>query len=197
MKIGIFGGTFNPVHLGHINALLKIMDAIKFDKVIVMPDRIPPHKQAQNLASGEDRLNMCRLAFDDIPNVEVSDYELKQEGKSYSVLTLRHLKEIYPDDRLYFIMGSDMLLSFDKWYCYEEILSLSSLVCVSRSDDDTEKLEPYAEKLRKLGGEVIIVPVEPFEVSSTEIREMLKKNSDCTCYLKKNVVQYILSNNLY
>ena len=197
MKIALFGGTFNPVHLGHINALERIMDKIHFDKVIVMPDRIPPHKQADNLASGEDRLEMCRLAFEDIKGVTVSDYELKQTGKSYSVLTLRHLKKLYPDDRLYFIMGSDMLLSFEEWYCYEEILSLCTLVCVARNDKDNDCLENYADKLKCKGGEVIIVPIEPFEISSTEIREKLKKNCDCTCYLKKNVVQYILSNNLY
>ena len=106
MKIGVFGGTFNPVHLGHLNCLKSVAEQADLDKVIVMPDRIPPHKQAEDLASSEDRLNMCRLAFADIPCVEISDWELKQEGKSYSVITLRHLKEIYPHDKLFFIMGS-------------------------------------------------------------------------------------------
>ncbi len=198
MNIGIFGGTFNPIHNGHKNCLLKIMKAIDFQKVIIIPDRIPPHKQAENLASGTDRLNMCKIALADIQNLEFSDWELKNEGKSYSVITLRHFKEIYPNDKLFFFMGSDMLLSFHEWYRYEEILSLAALVCVSRENEITEKcLEVYAEKLKNKGGEVIIVPAKPFEISSSEIRRRLKKNKDCTCYLDKNVVKYIREKNLY
>ena len=81
MKIGVFGGTFNPVHLGHLNCLKSVAEQAGLDKMIVMPDRIPPHKQAEDLASSEDRLNMCRLAFADIPCVEISDWELKTTGK--------------------------------------------------------------------------------------------------------------------
>ena len=180
MKIGVFGGTFNPVHLGHLNCLKSVAEQASLDKMIVMPDRIPPHKQAEDLASSEDRLNMCRLAFADIPCVEISDWELKQEGKSYSVITLRHLKEIYPHDKLFFIMGSDMLLSFEEWYQYKEILSLSALICVARSHEDIDHIEVKAKQLKAEGGEIIIVKTDPFEVSSTEIRQMLKKNVDCS-----------------
>ncbi|MGN1134301.1 MAG: nicotinate (nicotinamide) nucleotide adenylyltransferase [Oscillospiraceae bacterium] len=198
MNIGIFGGTFNPIHNGHKNCLLEIMKAIDFQKVIILPDRIPPHKQAENLASGTDRLNMCRIALQGIDKLEFSDWELDNEGKSYSVITLRHFKEMYPEDKLYFFMGSDMLLSFHEWYRYEEILSLAALVCVSREEDVTRKhLEEYAEKLKNKGGEVIIVPAKPLEISSSEIRSMLKKNEDCTCYLDKNVVKYIREKKLY
>lgn len=197
MNIGIFGGTFNPVHKGHVSALKKILSAVSLDRVLVLPDRIPPHKSAEGLVSGSDRLEMCRIAFSSIENTEISDWELKNEGKSYSVITLRHFHEVFPEDKLYFIMGSDMLASFESWYRYEEILTLCSLICVSRSQEDTDRLEGYADKLRAKGGEVIIVPVEPFEISSSQIRDMLKKNLDCTCYLDENVVQYIMAKNLY
>ena len=197
MNIGIFGGTFNPVHKGHVSALKKILSAVSLDRVLVLPDRIPPHKSAEGLVSGSDRLEMCRIAFSSVENAEVSDWELKNEGKSYSVITLRHFHKVFPDDKLYFIMGSDMLASFENWYRYEEILTLCSLICVSRSQEDTDRLEGYAEKLRAKGGKVMIVPVEPFEISSSQIRDMLKKNLDCTCYLDENVVQYIMANNLY
>lgn len=196
--IGVFGGTFNPVHNGHKSLLVGAMQAVGFDKVIVLPDKIPPHKQAEDLVSGEDRLNMCKLAFGDMNGIEVSDWELRQSGKSYSVITLRHFHEVYPDDKLYFIMGSDMLLSFHKWYCYEEILTLASIVCISRENDTTvQELQSYADGLKQKGAEVIIVSQEPFEISSTQLREKLKKREDCSCYLDKNVVQYIETNKLY
>lgn len=197
-NIGIFGGTFNPVHKGHYNLLKTVMNSVDFDKVIILPDRIPPHKQAVDLASGADRYNMCKLAFDGIPKAEVCDWELRQDGKSYSVITLRHFKNIYPGDKLYFIMGSDMLLSFHKWYCYEEILKLATLVCISREDDCTEnQLEEYAKDLRSKGGEIIVVRSKPFVISSSEIRGKLKNHDDCSCYLDKNVVKYIRENKLY
>jgi len=197
MKIGVFGGTFNPVHNGHIRLLDQVIGFAGLDRAIVLPDRIPPHKSAEDLASGSDRLEMCRMAFSSIKKAEISDWELLGEGKSYSVITLRHFHRIFPDDRLYFIMGSDMLSSFEQWYRYEEILSLAGIICMSRSREDSAAMESYAERLRKIGGEVILVPVEPMEISSSQIRNMLKKNEDCTCYLDKNVVQYIVDNKLY
>lgn len=197
-NVGIFGGTFNPVHKGHYNLLKTVMNSIDFDKVIILPDRIPPHKKSVDLVSGDDRYNMCQLAFSDISNAEVCDWELNQTGKSYSVLTLRYLKSIYPNDKLFFIMGSDMLLCFHKWYCYEEILKLASLVCISREDDCTKQdLEKYAASLRLKGGEILVVKAKPFVISSSEIREMVKNHLDCSCYLDENVVKYIRENKLY
>lgn len=197
-NIGIYGGTFNPVHKGHAKLLKSVMKAVDFEKVIVLPDRIPPHKQADNLASGADRYNMCRLVFKDISRVEVSDWELKQCGKSYSVFTLRHFHDIYPDDKLFFIMGSDMLLSFHEWYCYKEILELASIICISRESKYTSDiLTDYAQKLTENMGEVIILEEKPFEVSSSQIRAKLKNHEDCSCYLNENVVQYIEANKLY
>lgn len=197
-NIAIFGGTFNPVHLGHRKLLESVLKAVDFEKIIVLPDRVPPHKQAVDLVSGMDRLNMCRLAFSDIPKVEISDWELNRQGKSYSVVTLRHFHELYPDNKLFWVMGSDMLLSFHEWFCYEEILSLASIICISRKSDDTGKrLSDYALKLTEKSGEVIILDVEPFEISSSGIRQRLKSGEDCSCYLDKNVVQYISENKLY
>ena len=94
-------------------------------------------------------------------------------------------------------MGSDMLLSFEEWYQYKEILSLSALICIARSHEDIDHIEVKAKQLKADGGEIIIVKTDPFEVSSTEIRQMLKKNVDCSCYLSENVVQYIVDKNLY
>ncbi len=197
-NIGLFGGTFNPIHSGHTRLLKSVMEKMDFEKVIVLPDRIPPHKEAHNLVSGKQRYEMCKLAFEDTPKVEISDWELKRRGKSYSVYTVRHFKKLYPNDKLCFIMGSDMLLIFDKWYKYEEILSMATLVCISRDDEDTaKKLREYAQKLTEKGGEVVILDTPPMELSSSEIREKLQKSEDCSCYLPEKIVQYICENNLY
>lgn len=197
MDIGIYGGTFDPVHMGHVTMLEKVIEKVRLGRVIVLPDRIPPHKQSDGLVSGEHRIKMCGLAFSECPNTEVSDMEIKREGKSYSVITLRQLHEKFPEDRLHFIMGSDMLLSFEKWYMYEEILTLAGLICVSRCKEDSPVLEAQAQKLREKGGEVVIVDTEPFEVSSTEIRRKLRAGEDCSGLVDKKVIAYIRKNHLY
>ena len=200
MRRAIFGGSFDPVHNGHINLVKQICGVVRLDEIIIMPTRISPFKQdAENVpVSGTDRLEMCRLAFEEIPFVTVSDYEISRSDVSYTVNTLRHLKEIYPDDELFFIMGSDMLLSFEKWYRYEEILSMCTIIAASRENGQTdlEILQDQAEKLEKFG-RVLVVPTDVYEVSSTEIREKIKKNSDISCYVPKNVVKYISEHGLY
>lgn len=199
MDIGIYGGTFDPVHRGHVRLLQCAAEACGLDRTIILPDRIPPHKQSKDLVSGEDRLEMCRRAFADTPRTEISDWEIRQEGLSYSVLTLEHFHGLYPEDRLWFIMGSDMLTSFSKWYRYEEILCLAGLVCMSRYDDcgDSEELEAAAEELRAKGGEVRLVRAQAIEVSSSRLRQMLARGEDCTGLLDEGVMDYIKQKGLY
>ncbi|MBR1864009.1 MAG: nicotinate (nicotinamide) nucleotide adenylyltransferase [Ruminococcus sp.] len=197
MRLGIYGGTFDPVHAGHVRMLKAVTDSCGLDRTLVLPDRIPPHKEARYLTPGEDRAQMCRIAFRDCKNTEICDWELRQEGKSYSVLTLRHFHELYPLDRLFFIMGSDMLKSFHHWYRFEEILQLSGLICVSRSREDSRDIVDCANALRELGGEVIIARTEPLELSSTEIRERLTEGRDCKGLLDPEVTEYIKSHGLY
>lgn len=192
----LFGGTFNPVHKGHTQAVEKICESMHFDRIIVMPSKIPPHKIAPDLASEKDRFEMTRLAFENFKNVEISDFELKRTEKSYSYYTVKYLKEKYPEDKLYMAVGSDMLLTFDEWFRFDEILKMTSLVVVSRQDGDFSKLEQKARELRKFG-EINIVKAPVFEISSTEIRTKLKNNQDTSCYLDEKVVKYIMSEKIY
>lgn len=193
MKTGIFGGTFNPVHQGHIYLAKSVFRELELERMLIVPDKIPPHKQAV-LADEKHRLEMLRLAFECYPWAEISDIELKREGKSYSVLTLRELKNIYPDDDFYFVMGSDMLLSFKQWYCYEEILSLCSLAVVSRNQQDTEKISEYAASLK---GNINIINVQPLEISSTQVRNSIKQGGIRDEFLDEKVAGYINKNKLY
>lgn len=197
MRIGIFGGSFNPIHNGHLNVIKNAKDRLSLDRLIIMPAKVAPHKQNAQMADEKDRYEMCRLAVMNIDGAEVSDYEISKDEVSYSVITLRHFKELYPDAELCFIMGCDMLLYFKKWYKYEEILSLAALACYPRANGEIEQMETAAEELRKLGGKVEIIGVIPFEVSSTQVRELVQSGRDISRYLPESVWKYIVENKLY
>ncbi len=200
MKTAIFGGSFNPVHNGHINLVREVIRIERLDRVIIMPAFISPFKKNECPlpADGIHRLEMLRLAFKGMKDIFVSDYELKRAEVSYTVNTLKHFRETYPDDELYFIMGGDMLSSLHMWYKFDEIMSLCGIIAAARteSEKDYAVLQETAEKLRKYG-DVKVIPVTPFEISSTFIREMIGKNSDISCYLPGNVLEYIKTYGLY
>ena len=196
--IGLFGGTFDPIHLGHRYLAEAAIKQAGLDRLIVMPARIPPHKANAKLVSGKQRLEMCRIAFSGLETAEVSDYELGLEGKSYSYNTIRWLKDKYPGSRICFIMGSDQLEVFNIWYRWQEILELADILVLSREDSlDARELEEKASRITDIPGKVTVIKVKPFEISSTRIREMLEKNEDCSCYLDKKVIEYIKAEGLY
>lgn len=191
MKIGVFGGTFNPPHNGHVRLAKAAADELKLDKLLVIPSCIPPHKIAAKLADGQERLEMCRLAFGCDPRFEVSPMELERGSRSYTVETLRELKALYPDSELYFIVGSDMLESFDKWYLWQEILSLSVLCAASRE----EGYSPDLSRFGKLAERIKIITLDPLEVSSTQIRNSTGEVS--SELLDPKVAAYIREHGLY
>ena len=196
MKICFFGGTFNPVHNGHVKLLENAKEYFDFDKIIVIPTNIPPHKEAVFSVSDDDRLNMCKLAFDGI--AEVSDYEIAENTISYTINTMRYFKEIYPDDEFYFLMGSDMLFMFEKWKSYKELISLISIIVASREEDELKALENKKAELEIDGAKIYITKAEPYVVSSSMIRNMIKSGvKDFSCYLPERVVEYILEKKLY
>ncbi len=200
MRRAIYGGSFDPIHNGHMNMVEQMYKKAALDEIIIMPTAISPFKQntGRKIASAEHRLEMCRLAFEKYPFVSVSGYEASLSEVSYTVNTLRHFRKLYPDDDLFFIMGSDMLLSFDRWKSYEEILSMCTLLVASREDGETDfaQLEAMAERLSLLG-KVQLVRTEVYEMSSTLIREKIMNNSDISCYMPENVVKYIAENTVY
>jgi len=195
-KTGLFGGSFNPIHKGHINLALSIKNQLSLDKVIFIPSGEAPHKSSAEYADALERYEMCRLATEAYPDFEVSDYEINRTGKSYSIYTVQHFKKLYPDDELYLMVGSDMLLYFDKWFEYKEILKNVTLAAVSREGTDFDSLEKCAEKLREYG-EITVVNNEAFPVSSTLLRKMIKNNEDTSCYLDEKVVKYIILKKMY
>ena len=195
-KIGLFGGSFNPIHNGHINLAVSVKNALELDKVIFIPSGIAPHKSSDEYMPAGDRLEMCRLALEEYSNFEISDYEIRRCGKSYTVYTVRHFKQLYPYDELVLMVGSDMFLSFDQWYEYREILEKVTLAAISRYGSDLNELYKMCENL-SLFGKVIVVNAGAVTISSTKIRKMIKNNEDLSCYLNGKVVKYIMLKNLY
>ncbi|MBQ9898196.1 MAG: nicotinate (nicotinamide) nucleotide adenylyltransferase [Ruminococcus sp.] len=196
MRIGIYGGSFNPVHNGHIHLARTVADELGLDRVYLVPSRISPHRSVAEYASPEDRTAMLRLAAQCDERLRVSTYELDTDRVSYSIYTVEHFRRKFPDEELFLLIGSDMLLSFDKWFRFEDIMREVTLAAVSRENGDIGLLEEKAEQLRKFG-EICISRSSAVEVSSTEIRKKIAKNQDFTCYIDENVVQYIRQKGLY
>lgn len=168
--------------------LETVAAAVGLEKLIVIPSCIPPHKIASELATGEQRLEMCRLAFGKL-NCEISDIEMKRSGKSYTVDTLRELKKRFPDDELFFIIGSDMLETFQQWFCWEEILSLAVICAASRENGFEPDWSCYTPEQKS---RFVFVTADPLEVSSTELRR-----GDKSDLLDETVAEYIKANGLY
>lgn len=178
MKIGVYGGSFNPPHLGHVKAALACREELGLDRVLVIPASVPPHKAlASGSASAQERLRLTRLAFSDLPGFEVLDLELRREGKSYTADTLRELKAQYPKDDLFLMMGTDMFLSFQDWYRPAEIAACARLVCFSRYDTDEKNraaLEKQALALEQaFGQKPVLLQNDCFDISSTEVRRLV------------------------
>ena len=135
-KIGIYGGTFNPLHTGHLHGAKQAIEALDLDKLILIPDRIAPHKQMpEGSATPEQRMEMLRIATKNEPKMEVSDIELKREGKSYSYLTVEQISREYPDAKLYLLMGTDMFTSFHTWMEPDRITAKATLAVMYRGDN--------------------------------------------------------------
>jgi nicotinate-nucleotide adenylyltransferase len=196
MNIAIFGGAFNPVHNEHINIVKAAKQVLNLDKIIIIPTAISPHKSGKLFANESDRLNMCKLAFDGIDGVEVSDYEIKKGGVSYSYITCEHFKEVYPDDKLYFLVGADMLGTFPTWKNPDVILKNVTLAACAREselgfDESKERVE------ERFSTKVKVVPYVGKKVSSTEIRVLAALDEDISQFVSGSVGEYIKDNELY
>ncbi|MDR0531040.1 MAG: nicotinate (nicotinamide) nucleotide adenylyltransferase [Oscillospiraceae bacterium] len=177
MKTGLFGGSFNPPHLGHLRAAEFFARAYALDRVLVIPAAAPPLKAAPAGASNADRLALCRRTFPAGP-FDVCDWELRRPGPSYTIDTLRQARALWPEDRLFLLVGEDQRAQFRQWKDWREILGLAQLAALPRSGQG-------------LSGFV------PLEISSTQIRRMLAAGEDASRYLSPSALKYILERKLY
>lgn len=198
LRVGIFGGTFAPVHNGHVIAAKAFMEQMKLDYLYIIPACLPPHKQISPSDDPKHRLRMCELAFADVDGVVVSDLEIARGGKSYTYDTLKELSR--PNTRLFFMCGTDMVLSFDTWYRFEDIFKLCYPVYVRRENDPiitnrivakiTEYYQKYGVMFRK-------ILTQPIEISSTAVRKAVFEGRDISSFVPPLVESYIKTHGLY
>ena len=198
-RIGILGGTFDPVHYGHIALAEDAVREANLDEVVMIPARIQPFKQDREYASGEDRFNMLALAAGKNDHVTVSRYELEQEGVSYTYLTLRHMQEFFGEDtRLFFITGTDSFLKIDTWRNAEELLTKYSYIIGTRPG---YRQDEYREALQRItdtfGTEVISMHKTELDISATQIRELVSAGKPSDDFVPPEVNRYIIEHGLY
>jgi nicotinate-nucleotide adenylyltransferase len=194
-RVGIFGGTFNPPHIGHIEAAKAFVKIAELDVLIIMPAFIPPHKEYISSVNCNERLEMCKIAFKNVDKAQVSDLEIARGGKSYTYLTLQELSN--DKSELFFLCGTDMILSMDTWKCPEIIFSLAN-ICYIRRESDAKLTELINQKCKlyyeKFEANVIPIDADVIEISSSEIR-----NGECNLqtFLTDDVLGYIIEKGLY
>ncbi len=198
MRVGIYGGTFSPVHNGHVAAARAFMEQMWLDILYVIPTGTPPHKILKGDATPADRLNMCRLAFSDLDGVVVSDLEIQREGKSYTVDTLRALAR--PDDRLFLLLGTDMLLTLDQWREPAELFRLAYPVYIRREEDATlddviiQKIAAYHEAYGKVVRRIVAPAID---ISSSQVRAAVAGGQSTEGMIPPAVADYIRDHDLY
>lgn len=201
MRIGILGGTFSPIHRGHIAMAEAAYNELALDEVIIMPSGNPPHKN--DVLRAEDRLNMIRIAIRNYPYMSLSDYEIMREGTTYTADTLVNLTGDNPDNEYTFIVGADSLVYMSKWYKPEVIFAHAVIAVCSRNDTDNVQLNSEIINLRKkYDADIKLLDFECVDVSSHDIRQSIinggsKDGDDCLAYVNPQVLDYIYSHNLY
>lgn len=199
VKIGIMGGSFDPVHNGHVNLARDALAQAALDRILLVPARMQPFKLDRTPASGADRMEMLRLALADDPQIEPSSFELDREGVSYTYLTLRGMQELLgPDVKLYFIIGTDSLLKLDTWMEAEELLTKYAYIVGSRPGYEDEALVKQQKLLEEqYGTEILWIHNRTFDVSATEIREKLAAGESVAGLIPAAVEEYIRTHGLY
>ena len=204
--IGIFGGTFDPVHKGHTEIIKNLFELIPLDKVIVIPNGIPPHRKAS--VRSEERLRMVSSAFKGSENVVIDKREIQKKDPSYAISTLRELIEENPEHSLVWIMGSDAFAEIDSWYQWQDFIKMINIIVMVRPNHEIP-IESEAYKLLQKShtvdkdsltsgnGKILLLKIRPIEISSTDIRNKIIKGSDVSEFLLEEVNELINKRNLY
>jgi nicotinate-nucleotide adenylyltransferase len=194
-KIGIMGGTFDPIHNGHIALALEAYKKLKLDRVLFMPSGKSYMKK--NVLPAAKRVAMVELAIKEYPQFEISLIEVNKRGNSYTCETLEDLKTTYANTEFYFIVGADSLFQIEKWYNPGKIFELSKIVCTVRGEYDLETIKEKGIELSRLGADIIYMDTSKIDISSTEIRAKVKRGLPVNDFVPQAVADYIIQERLY
>jgi nicotinate-nucleotide adenylyltransferase len=187
MKSGILGGTFNPIHLGHLILAEEAREKLELDRIIFMPAYLPPHKDTSDVAKASDRYQMIKLAIKKNKHFSVSDLEIKRDGRSYTIDTIREFRHKFPEDEIYFITGSDLLKYLDEWKDLPEIIKMVKFVVATRPAYPLEKIPAY----------IRTVAIRAVDISAFEIRSCIKEGRSFRYLVPEAVYDYIVKRKLY
>ena len=215
-RLGILGGTFNPIHYGHLAAAEEVRDRLKLERIVVIPSHLPPHKFEEEVPSAVQRLEMVRLATTGNPFFEPSEIEIKRGGRSYTIDTVEALRQEFPGTELYFITGLDSFLEIQTWHQWERLLSLCNFVVISRPGYhfvDLAKISFMEGAAHELAGldrgdlkqamvrsaafTIFLEMIPLFDISSTDIRNRVKAGVSIKYLLPEAIETYIIKNKLY
>jgi nicotinate-nucleotide adenylyltransferase len=213
-RMGLFGGTFDPIHLGHLRAAREVLERFALDRILFVPSFIPPHKERKGMAPARDRLRMVELACAGEPRFAASSIEVDAGGRSYSILTLERIRELYPGARVFFILGADAFLEIGTWREHERVLDESLFIVMTRPGAHLEDAvdvvgEPLRSRVRAIaGGEAVdeallaghrifLLPIRALDVSSTEVRRRVRAGETVTGLVPEAVGDYIQTHGLY
>jgi nicotinate-nucleotide adenylyltransferase len=187
MKIGILGGTFNPIHIGHLILAEEAREKLELDKIIFVPAYLPPHKDNSDIADARHRYTMVKLAIKTNRYFSLSDIEIKRDGRSYTIDTMKEFKKVYPKDELYFIIGSDLLKYLDEWKDLGDIIKMVKFITVTRPGYPLEKIPSY----------ITTVAIRAVDVSAFEVRKAIKEDRSFRYLVPERVLNYINKYGLY
>jgi nicotinate-nucleotide adenylyltransferase len=192
-RIGLFGGTFNPIHCGHVKAAESVQNMFSFDRILFIPSYLPPHKESVDVASAAHRLKMVELALASFDRFFPSSVEIDARGTSYSILTLNKIKEMFPQTEVFFLLGIDAFLEIETWKDYEDVLEQCSFVVMSRPGFRlSEAKDILTEKYK-----IYLLSINTLDISSSEVRERIRKNQPIEGLVPENVENYIKERSLY
>ena len=197
MRIAMLGGTFDPIHNGHLELARGFARRLSLDQVILMPTAIPPHKVKTSMAPPDKRLHMCRLAVQDDPLFTVSDWEIARGGASFTVDTLQALTAAQPQAEWFLITGADMFLTLGSWWRFADIARMATLCAAPRDAQNAAQLRAYAAELEQQGARCVVADLPLMPVSSTALRKALAAGEDTSRWLPAPVADYIAREGLY
>ncbi|MBL4885145.1 MAG: nicotinate-nucleotide adenylyltransferase [Planctomycetaceae bacterium] len=198
MKLGIFGGTFDPVHIGHLILAEAVREACVLDEVRFLPAYSPPHKQSREISPGKQRVDMLEFATAGFPEFVVDQRELKRQGTSYTVDTLAELKQEFPDAELHFLMGADSLIDLPTWREPQRIAELAKIIAVNRNNSSREDLEQVVKQLPvAVQAAITIVDIPEIAVSASDLRSRISENRSIRFLTPRPVERYIQEQSLY